>query len=285
MGRKYYGNKNRQSKQQKTDSDTNGAFSTLSASQRKRFLSSETSDTTEDAELLLDAVLGALTNNETIDRFVTALVGIPEIKAKLLTHLLPTLENQIQLIVQPLNDEINHLNEKLVEAELKTDDLEQYSRRHSLRISGIPESEKENTDHLVCEFLHRELEIDIDPTEIDRSHRLGEKRPSVNRPIAVRFVNYCLKEFIYSNRKYLRPGLYINESLSKARSNLFYKARQMKRQKLINDRWTRDGNVFIKCVNGSVKVCTRESHFPVIHLHLSNLVQRMAIKQQEFRLF
>ena len=200
---------------------------------------------------------------DTIDRFVTALVGIPEVKARLLSHLLPTLENQISHIVQPINEKINQLNEKLVESDLRTDDLEQYGRRHSLRISGIPEVDKEKTDLLICEFLHKELEIDIEPVEIDRSHRLGEKKQGYNRPIAVRFINYRLREYIYTNRRYLRPGLYINESLSKGRSKLFYKARQMKKQRLITDTWTRDGNIFVKTLDGSIKVCTRECHLPV----------------------
>ena len=67
MGRRYYGgNKNRGNKQQKTDKEgsSNVTFSSLSADQRKRFLSSETSETGEDAEVLLDAVLGALTNSD-----------------------------------------------------------------------------------------------------------------------------------------------------------------------------------------------------------------------------
>jgi hypothetical protein len=85
--------RNRSNKQQKTE------FSALTSEQRKRFLSSETSDIGEEAEVLLDAVLGALSSKETIDRFVSALVGIPEIKAKLIEHLVPSLENQIAEVI------------------------------------------------------------------------------------------------------------------------------------------------------------------------------------------
>jgi hypothetical protein len=60
-------------------------------------LSSETSDIGEEAEVLLDAILGALSSKETMDRFVSALVGIPEIKAKLIEHIVPSLENRIAL--------------------------------------------------------------------------------------------------------------------------------------------------------------------------------------------
>ena len=81
---------------------------------------------------------------------------------------------------------------------MRTDDLEQYGRRHSLRISGIPESHKEHTDMLICEFLKDELNIEINMGNIDRSHRVGQKKPNLNKPIAVRFINYRLKEHVYA---------------------------------------------------------------------------------------
>ena len=115
------------------------------------------------------------------------------------------------------------------------------------------------------DFLHYEMGIDIDESDIDRSHRLGPKKAGSTetcRPIAVQFVNFRLKEYIYSNRKFLK-GYYINESLSKGRSSLFFKARELKRHKMISDTWTRDGNIFIKTLEGAVKMCTRESHLPV----------------------
>ena len=62
---------------------------------------------------------------------------------------------------------------------------------------------------------------------------------------------------------YLKKGYYINESLSKGRSSLFYKARQLKKQKLILDTWTRDGNIFVKILDSTVKVCSRESQLPI----------------------
>ena len=240
----------KQQKQQKTE-------------QRKRALSSETSDTSDDLELILDAVVGALSNEDTLNRFVSALLEVQQIRDKLLAHLLPSLQNQISDILKPLQNSNNDLNKNIMEANLRTDDLEQYTRRHSLRITGIPEFDGENTDILICEFLHKEMQIEINVGDIDRSHRLGKKQTGVKRPIAVRFINYRLKEYIYANKKHLKGGYYINESLSKGRSNLFYKARKLKKEKLITDTWTRDGNVFIKTLENTVKMCTREYHLPV----------------------
>lgn len=158
--------------------------------QRKRALSSETSDTPDDLGLILDAVVGALSNEDTLNRFVSALLEVQQIRDKLLAHLLPSLQNQISDILKPLQNSNNNLNKNIVEANLRTDDLEQYTRRHSLRITGIPEFDGENTDILICDFLHNEMQIEISMGDIDRSHRLGKKQTGVKRPIAVRFINY-----------------------------------------------------------------------------------------------
>jgi hypothetical protein len=96
-------------------------------------------------------------------------------------------------VIQPLKQDIIQLEDKITETDMRTDDLEQYGRRHSLRISVIPESHKEHTDMLICEFLKNELNIEINMGNIDRSHRVGQKKPNLNRPIAVRFINYRLK--------------------------------------------------------------------------------------------
>jgi hypothetical protein len=45
----------------------------------------------------------------TMDRFVSALVGIPETKAKLIEHIVPSLENRIAEVIQPLKQDIIQL--------------------------------------------------------------------------------------------------------------------------------------------------------------------------------
>ena len=62
------------------------------------------------------------------------------------------------------------------EYDLKFDNIEQYSRRSCLILTGIKEQKGENTDNLVLNALHIHLGIKLDLYEIDRSHRLGRKR-------------------------------------------------------------------------------------------------------------
>ena len=81
------------------------------------------------------------------------------------------------MILRNENEELRKTNSELETrlsvVEYESDNLEQYSRRNSLRISGIPEEPDENTDQRVIQ-LAGGLGIDISPNDIDRSHRVGK---------------------------------------------------------------------------------------------------------------
>lgn len=60
------------------------------------------------------------------------------------------------------------------ECKLNIDDLEPYSRRSCVRISGVIEEEGKNTGDLELD-LARRVSVDIQPEDLDRSHRV--RRP------------------------------------------------------------------------------------------------------------
>ena len=71
---------------------------------------------------------------------------------------------------------LSQIAEMKTEYESKFDDIEQYSRRSCLILTGIKEQKGKNTDNLVLNVLSTHLGIKLDLYEIDRSHRLGRKR-------------------------------------------------------------------------------------------------------------
>ena len=81
------------------------------------------------------------------------------------------------------------------EYQSKFDDIEQYSRRSCLILTGIKERKGENTDNLVPNVFNTYLGIKLDLYEIDRSHHLGLKRNDhdgnqTDRPIIIKFIGY-----------------------------------------------------------------------------------------------
>lgn len=96
-------------------------------------------------------------------------------------------------------------------------EMEDYSRRNNVRVSGIPPLPQENSEKLQAHIqaILRE-KMNISPT-IDVVHRTGQPMPGKPRPVVVRFVKHkdrqdCLK----STPKLKGSDIYISEDLSKA---------------------------------------------------------------------
>ena len=84
---------------------------------------------------------------------------------------------------------INSLNVRLDKADRTLDCQEQYPRRNCLLIYGIDEENQENTDEVVINVLKKEMDEEITHLDIDRSHRLGNRKldKSKHRPIIIKF--------------------------------------------------------------------------------------------------
>ena len=182
----------------------------------------------------------------------------------LITHIVEstvkqrTLEQEEQIcylqgMVDSLTSKVHQLEEKIEKQQVVSDHLEQYSRRHSVRIvNNWPEEPDEDTDMKVVGMVNDCLNIGIDREDIDRSHRVG--RPSANkpRPVIAKFISYRTKASIYKARNKLKFAgngahrVFINEDLTKTRMSMFHIALKLKRDNLVTDTWTTDGNVFVK---------------------------------------
>ncbi|KAJ8304216.1 hypothetical protein KUTeg_017799 [Tegillarca granosa] len=157
------------------------------------------------------------------------------------------MKNEIKTLKNE-NDALRSENESL---KLSIDELEQYSRRNAIRITGIRENENETTDELVKD-LAKKIDVDINDTDIDRSHRSG--KPGTNRQILIKFTNYNIKRRLMKARGKLLSAegcrnIYISEDLTKRRQSLFQGARQLLKEKKITKVWTWDGKVFLTDIN------------------------------------
>ena len=148
------------------------------------------------------------------------------------------------------------LEKRVEEIELGNDALEQYSRRNSLRISGIPELPGESRDELVLK-LAGDLDVQLIDSDIDRSHRVGRPRDRQtsgrprHRDILVKFATYNARRRLVNVRKSLRDRqdmkhIYINEDLIKTRSKMMYDARCLVRVGQLKSAYVSDGKIFIR---------------------------------------
>ncbi|WAQ93585.1 hypothetical protein MAR_006056 [Mya arenaria] len=158
--------------------------------------------------------------------------------------------------IDSLKTENVHLKARisvLEKSEDRLEHLEQYSRRNSLRISGVHEREGESTDDIVTKLVS-DLGSSVSLDEIDRSHRVGRPRrndPAKPRDIIVKFTSFRARQKLYSVRSQAKhcPNLkkvFVNEDLCKAQSDVFYLARSLVRKGNINSAWTSDGVILIR---------------------------------------
>ena len=144
---------------------------------------------------------------------------LPDIKAAIKTEVTEatnTLTSEIQSLRTEndnLRKDIDKLTERLIKDESDNDALEQYTRRNSVRISGVPEDVNgENTGGIVLKIAE-ELDVPMSPDGIDRSHRVGKVdnrsrtvpgAGTPHRDIIVKFATYNAKQRLYMKRKDLR---------------------------------------------------------------------------------
>ena len=139
------------------------------------------------------------------------------------------------------------LNGRIEELEEIADDQEQYSRRTSVRINGVPESEGEAIISVINPVFQA---INCHPT-INRIHRVGAPRKEGKgpRPILCQFTTYPDKALVMKHRKSLNDSMnhvFINEDLTRKRARVLYGARKLKKDKFIKDAWSYDGRLAIK---------------------------------------
>lgn len=91
-------------------------------------------------------------------------------------------------------------------------------RRNNLIIKGLPEKDQEGyaeSERIVKEFFRNHL--DIEAGDIERAHRVGQRREGVKRPIIVKFLNFKSKTDALRNASKLKdletPKVWLEEDL------------------------------------------------------------------------
>lgn len=110
---------------------------------------------------------------------------------------------QLREEVRELKEEVDVRDKRITELETRLDDQEQYQRRNNIRVTGVPEESGENTDDIIL-TLTKAIGVKLTLADIDRSHRVGAKDESKQRPILVKFTSYRQKYAVMKARNQLK---------------------------------------------------------------------------------
>ena len=136
------------------------------------------------------------------------------------------------------------------------DNLEQYTRKNSLEIHGVPKEAYSSTEEAVLAIANA-LDVDISSNDIEISHHL--KRKNSNTAIIVKFANHKDKTKLYKARTKLKTVktssifprctvtipefkdcIFINENLTGHRRHVMGQANKMRRNGLLLSCWSLD---------------------------------------------
>ena len=128
--------------------------------------------------------------------------------------------------ISSLEEKVLGLTEKFDKLSSLVNTQEQYSRRNCILIHGLKENQNEDTEEVVIDKIKSEMDLDISPGDIDRTHRIGVPTKGKNRLIIVRSVRYIDRRRIFTNKKRLKgKNMSINESLTKIKMSALKEAR------------------------------------------------------------
>ncbi len=155
----------------------------------------------------------------------------------------------LQTKIAELETENKSLRTRVQTLEDQIDKTDQYSRRNCIRLSGVAEIQGESVDDKVMDIIES-IGADVPLDYVDRAHRLGKPMPNVPRDIIVKFATYRSKKRVMLKKSNLkkngRTGVYINDDLTRVRSDIYYKARSLFKDKKISSTWSADGTIIIK---------------------------------------
>ena len=123
-------------------------------------------------------------------------------------------------------------------------EIEQYSKRDNVIISGVPETSGENTTDIVVD-LAAKAGVSINRNDVSTSHRLKNRRRNQPAAIVAKFVRRDTKTSLMRNKKNLRAqpdcrNIYFDDHLTGLRHKILM---AVKKDPEIDSAWTMDGKI------------------------------------------
>ena len=112
-------------------------------------------------------------------------------------------------------------------------------------IHDVEENRNEDTDTLSINIINEHLGLDIQPSDIDRTHRIGNKHKArkKGRAIIIKFTWYKTRKKVFMNkRKFKETNISVTESLMSLRMAKLKDARD---DYGFNKVWTSDGRIMV----------------------------------------
>lgn len=141
-------------------------------------------------------------------------------------------------------------------------EVEQYSRRNNIKISGIDDTQNETateTAKKVIKLIQDKKIYDLRMEHIDVAHRIPNKGHS-KREVIVKFVSRNVKEAVMKNRKLLKgSGIFINDDLTRTNFQVLMCVKKKQKDE-VKEAWSVNGKILYRSFAGHVHVVKFEEY-------------------------
>ena len=158
---------------------------------------------------------------------------------------------------EKLRKEQNYeMAKETVKVQGNINNLEQYSRRNNIRISGVfdkGEESQSETTNIVVQVLNENIDdLNLERDDIDVAHRLGKIRPGERRNIIVKFVSRLTRDKVMRSRRVFKgSNIFLNEDMTKINNKVLACLRK-KMPSAVEQAWIHKGSLFYKSKSNTV---------------------------------
>ena len=85
-------------------------------------------------------------------------------------------------MINSFKEKVSRLTEKINNLSSLVDEQEQYPRRNCILIHGVKKNQNEGIDEVVINKIESEMDLEISPADIDRTHGKDVLNRGGNRP-------------------------------------------------------------------------------------------------------
>ena len=165
-------------------------------------------------------------------------------------------EIENQEIFKTISADHNNLVKKVYQIDREQLDTQQYIRRWTIEIKGIPESieQKDLKSYVINQILERACGYKLYPRDVEACHRLWNRNPREPARVVARLVNredaenairgrYKLHNYAHLKR------IFIVDNLCPRYREIFDELTELKQSGIINQVWSYNGKIHFKSTN------------------------------------
>ncbi|VDI30889.1 Hypothetical predicted protein [Mytilus galloprovincialis] len=144
--------------------------------------------------------------------------------------------------IEELQEKVADCNHRSIDALKSANYNEQYSRKHNIRMVNFPEKRNENLRDVFVKMVKKDLNVEIEPSDVIAIHRIPGKEGNI-KPVIAKVRNTEIKIKIMRNKKGLKNDIKFHDDITQR--NLGLLAR-LNTNVMLNNAWFYNCSVYGK---------------------------------------